>query len=243
MFFRTVFVSDIHPMARKLMLVNALRSIGQGMLVVVLVLYLAELGWDSVTIGAVLTAGGLLSVMLAPFIGIISDRFGRKPFVICSELLTALCAVVGIVTTNGVLLFLAIALAGFGKADAGSSSPFAPAEQAWLASFIKSSDRGKIYSFHNALSFFGLATGALFVGAMSFETTYFGISSYQVPFYIVLFLSLLSPIILWTITDNRKKSTTIVKIDEELEKGIAKKENAAVWKLAGINVLNAIAIG
>ena len=80
---------QIHPAARNLMLVNAIRSIGQGMLVVDLSLYLAALGWSTAAIGSVLAAGGLLGVGLAPVIGIYSDRWGRKPFILFSELLTA----------------------------------------------------------------------------------------------------------------------------------------------------------
>ena len=97
----------IHPLVKKLMLVNLIRSIGQGMMVVVLALYLDDLGWSSVKIGTVLAAGGLLSVFLAPLVGIFSDRVGRKPFVLLSELSTAGCALIGILSTNPVLLFIA----------------------------------------------------------------------------------------------------------------------------------------
>ena len=67
------------------MLVNALRSIGQGMLVVNLALYLHALGWSTTAIGSVLAAGGLLGVLLSPVIGIYSDRYGRKKFILFYE--------------------------------------------------------------------------------------------------------------------------------------------------------------
>jgi MFS family permease len=113
---------QIHPAARRLMLVNALRSIGQGMMVVDLALYLDALGWNTAAIGSVIAAGGLLSVGLAPFIGVYSDRLGRKPFILFYELLTAGCALIGVLSTDFILLFIAIALSGFGKADAGIQS-------------------------------------------------------------------------------------------------------------------------
>ncbi len=77
--------AQIPMQAKKLMLVNTLRSIGQGMLVVDLALYLHALGWSTAAIGSVLEAGGLLGVVLSPVIGIYSDRFGRKPFILFYE--------------------------------------------------------------------------------------------------------------------------------------------------------------
>ncbi|MFS0824545.1 MFS transporter [Bacillus sp. 1P02SD] len=234
--------TEIHPVVKKLMLVNTIRSIGQGMMVVVLALYLDTIGWSAIQIGTVLAAGGLLGVFLAPLIGMYSDRIGRKPFILFSELLTAACALIGIMTTNPILLFIAIAFSGFGKADAGSASPFAPAEQAWLAAFIKPSERGKIYSLNNALSFFGMATGAMLVGTMSVSS---GPSSYQLAFYVTFAFSLVTASIILTTkggTQVKQRQTPDKKQTIE-ETQMKKEENVAILKLAGINVLNGIAIG
>lgn len=194
---------QIHPAAKKLMLVNAIRSIGQGMLVVDLSLYLAALGWSTAAIGSVLAAGGLLGVGLAPVIGIYSDRLGRKPFILFSELLTAGCALIGILSTNTSLLFIAITLSGFGKADAGSPSPCAPAEQAWLAAFIPKIERGKVYSLNNALSFFGMAAGAVLAGLMALWNHNLPDSSYRPIFFFIFVLSFVTASILLTIREGK----------------------------------------
>jgi MFS family permease len=242
---------QIHPVVRKLMLVNAIRSTGQGMMIVVLALYLDALGWSTVGIGSVLAAGGLLSVLLAPVIGVSSDRLGRKPFVLASELLTAGCALIGIVSTNPMLLFIAITLSGFGKADAGSSNPFAPAEQAWLSSFIATSERGRVYSLNNGISFFGMATGAVLIGSMSIgETALLGVSSYRLAFFFTFAFSCVTSLIILTIRDEgtiggKESINEGLKVKEagKDEKKTKQEENAAMMKLAGINVLNGIAIG
>lgn len=253
MFIKTGNIENgqIHPVVRKLMLVNSIRSIGQGMMVVVLALYLDELGWSTVAIGSVLAAGGLFSVILAPFIGVISDRLGRKPFILFSELLTAGCALIGILSTNPVLLFIAITLSGFGKADAGSTSPFAPAEQAWFASFITTSERGKVYSLNNAISFFGMGTGAILVGIMSLGDDHLlEISSYQLAFYFVFVFSLLTTLMILTIRGEEDITYQELKekVPKDKESGNAEmkliqEENIAIIKLAAINVLNGVAIG
>ncbi len=237
--------NKIHPVIKKLMLVNTIRSIGQGMMVVMLALYLDAIGWSAIKIGTVLATSGLLGVFLAPVIGVFSDQLGRKPFILLSEFLTAGCALIGIVTTNPVLLFFAIIFSGFGKADSGSASPFAPAEQAWLAAFIKPTDRGKMYSLNNALSFFGMATGALLVGTMNIWEYASEISSYQLAFYFTFALSLVTATIILTIKGNTqgKQKQTLYKSFSVEDKKITKDENAAILKLAGINMLNGIAIG
>lgn len=235
--------AQIPMQAKKLMLVNTLRSIGQGMLVVDLALYLHALGWSTAAIGSVLAAGGLLGVVLSPVIGIYSDRFGRKPFILFYEFLTSGCALVGVFSTDFLLLFLAITFSGFGKADAGSPSPCAPAEQAWLATFILTENRGKVYSLNNALSFFGMAAGAVMAGSAALWKGFeFGATSYRFSFFIVFILYLVTALIIFTIDEgealNSRKEVTGI-----LEKEILNKENSAVFKLAAINVLNGIAIG
>ncbi|MGW8784751.1 MFS transporter [Heyndrickxia sporothermodurans] len=238
-------IGQIHSSVRQLMLVNLLRSIGQGMLVVDLALYLDELGWSTVAIGSVLASGGLLGVGLAPLIGIYSDRLGRKPFLLFSELLTAGCAVIGILTTNPIFLFIAITLSGFGKADAGSPSPCAPAEQAWLASFIPTKERGKVYSLNNAVSFFGMAAGAMLAGIMPLWESYFqGISFYRLIFCFIFLTSLINAMIIFTIREDKVERKQVIEEGvRNQEKKILYEENVAVIKLAAINILNGIAIG
>lgn len=238
-------IGQIHSSVRQLMLVNLLRSIGQGMLVVDLALYLDELGWSTVAIGSVLASGGLLGVGLAPFVGIYSDRYGRKPFLIFSEFLTAGCALIGILTTNPIFLFIAITFSGFGKADAGSPSPCAPAEQAWLASFIPTNERGKVYSLNNALSFFGMAAGALLAGTMPLWESHFqGISFYRLLFCFIFLTSLINAMIILAIREDKVERKHVVEEESKNhEKKILQEENVAVLKLAAINILNGIAIG
>lgn len=51
-------LAELQPTTRRLLLMRALRSIGQGALVVDFALYLHALGWSGTAIGLVLTAGG-----------------------------------------------------------------------------------------------------------------------------------------------------------------------------------------
>ncbi|PKR83158.1 MFS transporter [Heyndrickxia camelliae] len=246
MSFKSTVSGQIHSGARRLMLVNALRSVGQGMMVVDLALYLDALGWSTAAIGGVLATSGLLAIGLAPCIGIYSDRIGRKPFILFYELLIAACALTGVLTTNFIWLFIAISLSGFGKADAGSPSPCAPAEQAWLSTFIPAAERGKVYSLNNALSFFGMATGAVLGGTTAFwGNTLPGELSFRSIFFFVFVLSLITSSIIVTVKS--VKPVKVVSEKEEMaecqDKNIHSEENKAVFKLAAINILNGLAVG
>ena len=149
----------------------------------------------------------------------------------------------GIFSKDFPLLFLAVTISGFGKADAGSPSPCAPAEQAWLATFIIPENRGKVYSLNNALSFFGMAAGAVIAGtAELWEEFLFGATSYRFTFFIVFILYLVTFLIIFT-TGEGETLHSRKEVTGNLEKEILNKENAAVFKLAAINVLNGIAIG
>lgn len=234
----------IHPMAKRLMWVRALRSIGQGILVVNLALYLDALGWNAATIGGVLAAGGLSGVVLVLFVGVFSDRLGRKPFIIFYELLTAGCALVGLLSAHFVLLFIAITLSGFGKALSGSPGPFAPAEQAWLAAYVRGSERGKIYSINNALGFFGMATGAILAGTNAlWKSDLPGAAAYRPLFALIFALSLVTTLIIMTIGEEKAQSKFSNEETQNRKKNISHSENMAVLKLASINILNGIAVG
>jgi MFS family permease len=151
----------IPPEARRLIMMRAGRSLGQGAMVVDLALYLARLGWSGVAIGGVLTAGGLLSGTLALFVGPASDRLRRRPFLVGNEIVTVLCGLTAFLTRDPLLLVPAIVLASFGRGANGSAGPFTPAEQAWLATLVPFAARGRVYSLNVAVGFFGMATGAL----------------------------------------------------------------------------------
>lgn len=225
---------------------KTMRSIGQGIMLVDLALYLDDLGWAATTIGAVLAAAGIVSVFLVLFVGVLSDRLGRKPFLLFYELLTAACALTGVLTTNGILLFTAIVLAGFGRGQTGSPGPFAPAEQAWLAAYVPREQRGNVYSINNALGFFGMATGALLAGAtVLWDEELPGALAYRPLFALIFILSLITAVII--LTTRGEKAEKPEKITDEKEKAaereVSRNENKSILKLVSINVINGIAVG
>ncbi|HET7560183.1 MAG TPA: MFS transporter, partial [Limnochordia bacterium] len=152
------------PATRRLLITRAARSIGQGVLVVDFALYLNALGWSAAAIGAVLSASSLFGAALSLMIGPISDRWGRKPFLLVYEGLVAISGLVAVFTAHPWLLAAAAVVGCFGRGANGAAGPFGPAEQAWLAEAITPKQRGTIYSLNNAIGFFGMGLGAVFTG-------------------------------------------------------------------------------
>ena len=103
---------------------------------VVTALYLAAEGFSPVALGFLFFAVTAASAAMATVIGLLADRFGRKPFLIAVPLLAALAAVVYALVRDPVVLFVFAAVGAFGRgagAGGGSVGPYQPAESAFVA--------------------------------------------------------------------------------------------------------------
>lgn len=99
-------------------------------------IYLALIGFSAVELGWLFVAVAITSAFFTSAVGLLSDRIGRKPFLIALPLFAAVAAVVFAITRSVPLLFAFAALGSFGRgagAGGGSIGPYQPAEQALLA--------------------------------------------------------------------------------------------------------------
>jgi len=67
-----------------------LRSLGVGLMGVVLGIYLSRLGYSALGIGVVVAIGLVGSAIATALVGVAADRIGRKRFLVTLSLLTAL---------------------------------------------------------------------------------------------------------------------------------------------------------
>jgi hypothetical protein len=75
-------LGNLHPTTQRLLLAQALRSIGQGVTVVGLALYLHALYWGGVAICLVLSRSSFFGEGLSLRVGLSSDWLRRKPFLL-----------------------------------------------------------------------------------------------------------------------------------------------------------------
>ncbi|HEX7380827.1 MAG TPA: MFS transporter [Nevskiaceae bacterium] len=150
---------------RRLILCRGLRSIGQGMLVVDFPLYLDALGWNGVQIGGLFTAIMLVQIVVTLFSGPLSDRHGRRGFLLAYDSVLVGAALLAFFTPAGWAVTLAALAGSFGRGMNGAAGAFSPVEQAWLARVTRPARRGGTFSLNTAVGSFGMAAGAL-IGAL-----------------------------------------------------------------------------
>lgn len=236
---------------QQLIWIRGLRSIGQGAMVVDLTLYLKDLHWSGAAIGGVTSGAGLVGAFLILVVGILSDRVGRKPFLLVYEVLTSLSALAASFTSFGLVLVLAIVLAGFGRGQSGAAGPFSPAEQALLARYVVRYDRGRVFSLNNAVGFVGMAIGAMLGGLPALLHKATPLVAYRPVFLTVAALSLVCFLIITRIPETQRENAqrqegsdpALEQSAQKEEKTIRRQENRSMTMLALVNVLNGLAVG
>jgi len=239
-----------------LQIARTLRSITQGIAVVDLTLYLKALHWTAAAIGGVLTVAGLVGALLIVLVGVLSDKVGRKPFLLVYETIMTIGTLLMTFTANPVILTVIIVVTGFGRGQNGAAGPFTPAEQAWMAAHVPQAARGQVFSMNNALGFFGMAIGALLGGANHLWQRQFPlVLSYRPLFFVMFILSLVCLVVLYTTPNENRRAAKVAPVgtgptgtDAASGAVVAegterREENRNMLKLASVNALNGLAIG
>jgi MFS family permease len=247
-----------------------LRSMAQGALVVDFVLYLKALGWSAAAIGLLLGATGVVGAALLLAAGILSDRFGRRPFLMGYQLASALGALAVVLSPHSWVLVLTAVLLGYGRGANGAAGPFAPVEQAWLAASVSPAARSQTFSLNAALGFLGMGLGTLIGSAVPlFERYLDGPAAYEPLFVLNLVVALVTT---WMIARLREpalrearsagdasarqtgpayasddgvptKGTARDGRGPAQSAGVTRRENVALALLTMVNSVNAVGIG
>lgn len=231
----------LSPTARRLMACRAVRSIGQGALVVDFALYLQALGWNAAEMGVIYMGGLLFGAALTALSGPLSDRLGRKPFLLGYDAVQVVVAVVALVTAAPLPLVAAAVIGGYGRGANGAAGPFGPVEQAWLSSGLADRDFGTVYSVNAAIGFGGMAIGALAAALPALWQGWLpGALAYRPLFALVAVGSLAVLGLLSIMTDSRAPPPPPPGVAAQEGR---RAEHGMLFRLMGINALNGLAIG
>ena len=229
---------------RLLIATRFVRSIGQGALTVDLTLYLRALGWSAVAISAVLSAALLAGVMLTLVTGPLSDRGGRRRFLVAYEAAQFCAGLAAFLSSQPVILCAAAVVGGFGRGGNGAAGPFAPVEQAWLAQSVSAMRRGPVYSLNAALGFLGNAVGAVIAAAPSRLTTVLpGALAYRPLFLLSAVGSLLCCALILRTPDSEAVAAHGTPATEPAAPGVERRENRLVLRLMIANMMNGAGVG
>jgi len=131
-----------------------------GFLSVVLVLYLAGLGFSEGRIGLLLTLTLVGDTLISLWITLNADRVGRKPMLVLGAALMLLAGIPFALSGNFTVLVLA-ATFGVISPSGNEVGPFLAIEQAALSQVLPEERRTGIFAWYNLTGSFATALGAL----------------------------------------------------------------------------------
>jgi len=135
--------------------------IGMGVITPILPLYADQLGATGIWIGALYGGYAFSRAVFMPFMGRLSDRKGRKLFMVLGLLLQSLTAVAYIFSHNMPQLMAVRILHGL------VSGITAPVARAWVGDIAPQGEEGKWMGYFNAAFATGFATGPLLGGFLT----------------------------------------------------------------------------
>jgi len=151
------------PDTRRLLIGKALRAFTDGLVSIVLPVYLLRLGYSAFEVGALVTSTLLGSAMLTLSIGLFAHRFpGRKLLLGACLLMVATGA--AFATVHGFWPLLIVAFIGTINPSAGDVSIFLPVEQALLSGTISPRQRTAMFARYSLIGAVAGAAGTLAAG-------------------------------------------------------------------------------
>ncbi len=145
---------------------RSLRLFGYGLVAVVLMLYLTDLGFSEFWAGALLTLTLLGDTVISLWITTKADRIGRKAMLIVGAALMFGAGIVFVLTNNYWLLLIAATI-GVISPSGNEVGPFLAIEQAALSHLVPGTKRTGIFAWYNLAGSVATAMGSLVAGLVT----------------------------------------------------------------------------
>ena len=149
--------------ARRLLSGKGLRAFSDGLISIVLAVYLLRLGYSPFGVGAIVTSTLLGSALLTLVIGLFAHQFPGRKLLIGACLLMAATGTL-FATLHDFWPLLIVAFVGTINPSAGDVSIFLPVEQALLAGTISPSRRTALFARYSLVGALAGALGTLAAG-------------------------------------------------------------------------------
>jgi MFS family permease len=146
-----------------LFLTRAMRMFSYGFLSVILVLYMADLGFSEGRIGLLLTLTLVGDTVISLWITTRADRIGRRNMLITGAVLMTAAGIPFALSGNFTVLLLAATI-GVISPSGNEVGPFLAIEQASLSQLLADDRRTSVFAWYNLAGSFSTACGALFGG-------------------------------------------------------------------------------
>jgi predicted MFS family arabinose efflux permease len=149
--------------AARILVARGLRAFGDGLVALLLPIYLLELGFTAFAIGTIVTSTLIGTALLTIWIGLVANRYSRKGLLTAAALLMAATGL-GFAATTSYWPLLLIAFVGTMNPTSGDASIFLPLEQTVLTQSVEPQRRTALFARYSVI---GSIAGALGVLAAS----------------------------------------------------------------------------
>jgi multidrug resistance protein len=199
--------------------------IGFGMIIPILPLYAQRFQATEWQIGLLLASYSFMQFLASPLLGWLSDRYGRKPVLLCSLIGSAVGYLLMANATSQTMLFAARILAGISGASVGTAS-------AYIADITPPENRSKRIGLIGAAFGVGFVLGPAIGGILS----HFSVVA---PFWFAAILSILNAIVMWIVLLEPERHMVRQRGPVNLRETF---EQAGSWRLGVITVTYFIGI-
>jgi MFS transporter, DHA1 family, tetracycline resistance protein len=199
--------------------------IGFGMIIPILPLYAQRFQATEWQIGLLLASYSLMQFLASPLLGWLSDRYGRKPVLLCSLVGSALGYLLMANAASLTILFAARILAGISGASVGTAS-------AYIADITPPENRSKRIGLIGAAFGVGFILGPATGGILS----HFSVVA---PFWFAAILSILNAIAMWILLPEPERHAVRQQGPVDLRETF---EQAGSWRLGVITLIYFIGI-
>lgn len=145
-------------------------SAGRSLAGVAVPIYLATEGYSATHLGVVFGVAAAASALMSAGIGFLSDRLGRRLFMVVVPLLAVAAALAYAFSVSTTVVLVGAALGSFGRgsgAGGGTVGPYQPAEQALVAASVEARRRTAAFGRLAFASSLGALGGGLLTGVLA----------------------------------------------------------------------------
>ncbi|MDE2282178.1 MAG: MFS transporter [Actinomycetales bacterium] len=218
-------------------------SVGRALAGIVTPIYLALVGFGPVELSVYVMVVAGTSALLSTGIGTLSDRVGRRTFLVVVPLFTALAGSIFATTASHPMLFVAGALGSFGRgagAGAGAIGPYQPAESAYVTERVAPRHRNAVFGRLTFASSVGAAIGGPLALLVPSIRSHAGtpITLFRVAFFAIAVVSALAGIVALALHEVRRART-----EHRLRPRFPRRSRWLLYRLWVTNTLNGAAVG
>jgi len=159
--------------AVRVLAARGVRAFGDGYVALLLPIYLVELGYAPVAIGAIVTSTLIGTALLTLWVGWIANRHPRRMLLLAAAVLMALTGT-GFAVITDFWPLLVIAFVGTMNPTSGDASIFVPLEQTVLTQTIAAQSRTALFARYSVIGSCATALGVLAAALPDFITAWTG---------------------------------------------------------------------